>query len=114
MLKNILQISKEIFWILHHASGVDGIEVMLWELLAVDVEGIEGIWLSAILTFFSSAPTWIVPFVLFVLKNEIIQFVLFVLKNEIIQFVLFVLKNESFSSCYSCLKMNRSIRVIRA
>ena len=28
---------------LHHASGVDGIEVVLWGLLAVDVEGIEGI-----------------------------------------------------------------------
>ena len=28
---------------LHHASGVDGIEVVLWELLAADVEGIEGI-----------------------------------------------------------------------
>ena len=42
---------------LHHATGVDGIEVMLWELLAADVEGVEGILLSAILTFFSSAPT---------------------------------------------------------
>ena len=32
--------------ILHHASGVDGIEVMLWELLAADVEGVEGIRLK--------------------------------------------------------------------
>ena len=29
--------------ILHHATGVDGIEVVLWELLAADVEGVEGI-----------------------------------------------------------------------
>ena len=29
--------------ILHHASGVDGKEVVLWELLAADVESIEGI-----------------------------------------------------------------------
>ena len=28
---------------LHHATGVDGIEVVLWELLAADVEGVEGI-----------------------------------------------------------------------
>ena len=26
--------------ILHHATGVDGIEVVLWELLAADVEGV--------------------------------------------------------------------------
>ena len=28
---------------LHHATGVDGIEVMLWELFAADVEGVEGV-----------------------------------------------------------------------
>ena len=28
---------------LHHATGVDGIKVVLWELLAADVEGVEGI-----------------------------------------------------------------------
>ena len=47
-------------------------------------------------------------------EKWIVQFVLFVLKNEIVQFVLFVLENESFNSCYSCLKLNRSIRVVRA
>ena len=31
---------------LHHATGVDGIEVVLWELLAADVEGVEGIRLK--------------------------------------------------------------------
>lgn len=28
---------------LHHATGADGIEVVLWELLTTDVEGVEGI-----------------------------------------------------------------------
>ena len=27
-------------WKLHHATGVDGIEVVLWELLTADVEGV--------------------------------------------------------------------------
>jgi len=30
-------------WKLHHATGVDGIKVVLWELLAADVESIESI-----------------------------------------------------------------------
>ena len=37
-----LKITEE-DWKLHYATGVDGIEVVLWELFAADVEGIESI-----------------------------------------------------------------------
>ena len=30
-------------WKLHHATGVDGIEVVLWKLLTTDVEGVESV-----------------------------------------------------------------------
>ena len=30
-------------WQLHHPTSSDGIDVVLWELLAADIEGVEGV-----------------------------------------------------------------------